>query len=135
MLVAFVWKGEHNRPLNLYRPCHCVTCKKSQRGVGYLSVSDSNGRGMTVWIQDESAFRRLWRIFTRPPLANGSRPEKSRSFRELGRLSCPSLGKLTQTSKTFRPTAGELCNQVRRAACTDQLEVLRWLQRKFPNEK
>lgn len=56
----FVWNnGERNRQLSVYRPCPCGTCSSTRKGVGYLSYSDANGRGFTVWIEDEKVFRRL----------------------------------------------------------------------------
>ena len=55
----FVWKGERNRRLAVYRPCPCCVCWRNRRGVGYLSSSDSRGRGFTLWIADERVFRRL----------------------------------------------------------------------------
>lgn len=54
-----IWKGERNRRLAVYRPCQCNVCSKSSRGVGYLSFSDADGNGFTVWIEDEKVFRRL----------------------------------------------------------------------------
>lgn len=54
-----IWKGERNRQLATYRSCQCNVCSKSSRGVGYLSFSDGNGNGFTVWIEDEKVFRRL----------------------------------------------------------------------------
>jgi hypothetical protein len=54
-----IWKGERNRQLAVYRPCQCSACSKSSRGVGYLSFSDANGNGFTVWIENEMVFRRL----------------------------------------------------------------------------
>jgi|SRR5271170_8002703 len=54
-----IWKGERNRLLDVYRPCECCVCSKSSKGVGYLSFSDTNGNGFTVWIKDETIFRRL----------------------------------------------------------------------------
>jgi hypothetical protein len=57
--AGFIWKGERNRQLAVYRQCQCNVCSKSSRGVGYLSFSDANGDGFTVWIEDEIVFRRL----------------------------------------------------------------------------
>jgi hypothetical protein len=54
-----VWDGERNRPLGVYRGCSCGVCSKNRKGVGYLSFSDDNGRGFTVWISDEKVFWRL----------------------------------------------------------------------------
>jgi len=57
--IEFVWDGEKSRQLDVYRPCPCGVCSKNCRGVGYLSFSNANGRGFTVWIQEEKVFRKL----------------------------------------------------------------------------
>lgn len=57
----FVWTGERDRPLGLYRPCRCNVCSRNRKGVGYLSFSDASGHGFTVWITDEKVFQRLRR--------------------------------------------------------------------------
>jgi len=55
-----IWNnGEKNRTLAVYRPCPCVTCSKNLNGVGYLSSSDADGHGFTIWLEDEAVFRRL----------------------------------------------------------------------------
>lgn len=58
---GFVWIGERNRQLDVYRVCPCGVCSRNGKGVGYLSFSDSNGRGFTIWIEEESVFRMLKR--------------------------------------------------------------------------
>lgn len=57
--LDLAWNGEKNRRLDVYRPCRCGVCSEGTRGVGYLSFSDANGHGFTVWIQNEKVFRRL----------------------------------------------------------------------------
>jgi hypothetical protein len=58
----FAWnRGEMNRQLTVYRPCTCGTCSAVRQGVGYLSFSDSHGRGFTVWLENEEVFQRLRR--------------------------------------------------------------------------
>ena len=57
--ASFTWFGERNRPMDVYRPCPCGICSKNRRGVGYLSFSDGEGHGFTVWIEKESVFERL----------------------------------------------------------------------------
>jgi hypothetical protein len=32
-------------------------CSRGRRGVGYISWSDADGRGFTIWIDDEEIFR------------------------------------------------------------------------------
>jgi hypothetical protein len=54
-----IWIGEKNRQLGVYRACPCGVCEKSRLGIGYLSFSDANGHGFTIWIEDEKVFRRL----------------------------------------------------------------------------
>lgn len=58
--IQFVWEGEENRPLRLYRPCSCGCDERNgEKGVGYLSGSNARGEGFTVWIEDEEVFQRL----------------------------------------------------------------------------
>jgi len=54
-----VWNGERNRQLRVYRPCPCNICSKNRKGVGYLSFSDTEGRGFTIWLENENVYRRL----------------------------------------------------------------------------
>lgn len=55
----FLWNGECNRALGIYRPCVCATCSQGRLGAGYLSYSDALGFGFTIWIKDEEVFRAL----------------------------------------------------------------------------
>jgi hypothetical protein len=59
--VDFAWDGERNRQLDAYRACSCGVCSENRKGVGYLSFSDANGRGFTIWIEHEEVFRKLRR--------------------------------------------------------------------------
>lgn len=59
----FIWKGEANRQFGAYRPCKCGVCSRDRKGVGYLSFSDANGNGFTIWIKREKIFQRLRRVF------------------------------------------------------------------------
>jgi hypothetical protein len=54
----YTWKGERSRELRLFRPCECSACQDSMPSdaVGYLSGSDAEGNGFTVWIFDEAVF-------------------------------------------------------------------------------
>ncbi len=57
------WQGEKERVLQVRRPCPCGCDDRGGRpGVGYLTGSDSDGRGFTVWIESEEVFRRLERL-------------------------------------------------------------------------
>jgi len=55
----FVWKGEKNRRLGVYRACSCAVCSKNRKGVGFISFSGASGRGFTIWIEHEEVFREL----------------------------------------------------------------------------
>lgn len=63
---VIVWTGEKNRSLSLRRPCKCGCDKRAGiTGVGYLTASDHNGNGFTLWLTDEITFKTLERfIFT-----------------------------------------------------------------------
>jgi hypothetical protein len=62
----FVWNnGERNRQLSVYRPCPCGTCTSVRKGVGYLSFSDTHGRGFSIWLENEEVFQRLSRALRR----------------------------------------------------------------------
>jgi hypothetical protein len=54
-----IWRGERNRRLDVYRPCSCGTCSAVRGGPGYLSGSDPEGLGFTLWIQDENVLREM----------------------------------------------------------------------------
>lgn len=55
-----IWTGgERHRPLGVYRSCKCGVCTVGCNGVGYLSYSNAQGEGLTVWIQDEDVFQGL----------------------------------------------------------------------------
>lgn len=51
-----LWKGEQDREMKFYLPCSCgcdfrgMTQKQIDKYVGYISGSDANGNGVTVWI-------------------------------------------------------------------------------------
>jgi hypothetical protein len=58
-----VWKGEKNRLLSVCRPCSCGCDDRGGRpGVGYLTGSDEEGNGFTVWIECEEVYQRLERL-------------------------------------------------------------------------
>lgn len=58
--TQWIWKGERKRRLAAYRPCWCgCDYRDGALGVGYLSGSDRQGNGFTVWIEDEQLFARL----------------------------------------------------------------------------
>ena len=55
-----LWKGEPNRPLAMYRPCRCgCDYRNGLLGVGYLSASDDDGNGFTIWIQNERIYTQI----------------------------------------------------------------------------
>jgi hypothetical protein len=49
MRVTF-WTGERSRGLRIGRPCSCG-CESP--AAGYLTASDPDGNGITVWADDE----------------------------------------------------------------------------------
>jgi hypothetical protein len=66
MSNQWIWKGEPNRRLAVCRPCECgCDFRDGILGVGYLSASDDDGNGFSIWIDDE-------RIYTRLKVALGS---------------------------------------------------------------
>jgi hypothetical protein len=56
---VLMWtNGARNRPLTLARPCSCGCDERSRsKGVGYLTVSDADGNGLTVWLGDEETYQ------------------------------------------------------------------------------
>ncbi|KKL82617.1 hypothetical protein LCGC14_1982990 [marine sediment metagenome] len=56
----FTWNGEVNRPLTLARPCSCGCDQRGgEKGVGYLTASDKDGNGFTLWLEDEDVFQTI----------------------------------------------------------------------------
>lgn len=56
----FTWKGAKSRVLAVKRPCDCGCDQRDGgHGVGYLTGSDAEGNGVTVWIEDEEVFQAL----------------------------------------------------------------------------
>lgn len=56
----YIWKGEPNRRLTLSRPCVCgCDSRESGNRIGYLSGSDDDGNGFSIWIEDERIYRNL----------------------------------------------------------------------------
>lgn len=131
--TGLVWKGERNRELNVYRVCPCVVCRTNRRGAGYLSFSDVNGRGFTIWIEDEQVFRRLRRAlrhFRKEHISGCQRslPGKLRAI-------CTNCSEGLQNTAPPKPDRIKLLTQARRATIDDQLHVLRWLRAKFEKVK
>ncbi len=60
MPIQYTWKGEPNRRLSVNRPCECG-CDAAFRdeNVGYLSGSDDDGNGFSIWIADSRVYRLL----------------------------------------------------------------------------
>lgn len=54
-------EGERNRPLTIRRNCPCGVCRISGagKGVGFLTWSDANGNGFTLWFDREEDYREL----------------------------------------------------------------------------
>lgn len=54
------WQSTEARILELCRPCECgCDFRDGVKGVGYLIGSGSDGKGITVWIEDEETYQRL----------------------------------------------------------------------------
>ena len=51
-----VWKGDENRAFRLQRPCECGC---DNPGIGYLTGSDEDGNGFTVWIETEEIYQAI----------------------------------------------------------------------------
>lgn len=59
----FIWVGERERPLRLYRPCSCgCDYRDGNKGIGYLSGSNQEGVGFTIWIESEEVFGILQKV-------------------------------------------------------------------------
>jgi len=59
-MKQFTWQGEKKRPLSLKRPCSCgCDTREGHDGVGYLTGSDKDGDGFTVWIKEEEVFQAI----------------------------------------------------------------------------
>jgi hypothetical protein len=56
------WKGEKGRTLKMYKPCSCG-CDSDRAKNGYLSGSDAQGNGFTLYCKSKSEFDKLQRIF------------------------------------------------------------------------
>lgn len=58
------WKGEKNRAFRVQRPCSCgCDLRGGSKGVGYITWSDPDGNGVTVWIKDERTFQIVKKIY------------------------------------------------------------------------
>jgi hypothetical protein len=59
----FTWHGEKDRILQVCRPCPCGCDDRGGRpGVGYLTGSDEEGNGFTVWIESEAVYQSLEKL-------------------------------------------------------------------------
>jgi hypothetical protein len=60
----FTWQGEKDRLLQVCRPCPCGCDDRGGRpGVGYLTGSDEEGNGFTIWIESKkfsSGWKGCW---------------------------------------------------------------------------
>lgn len=62
-MQQITWNGEKNRPVGLRRPCDCgCDHRNGNLGVGYLTGSDENGNGFTVWVESEAVFSAIEQI-------------------------------------------------------------------------
>jgi hypothetical protein len=61
-----MWRdGEKNRAVRLYRVCPCGACQRGAKGkgVGFLSGSDANGDGFSLWVRNEAEYALLRKSF------------------------------------------------------------------------
>lgn len=75
-MSQFIWSGEENRPFQLERPCECGCddCTMGEENgnyAGYLTGSDEQGRGFTVWIKEEKVFLYIKRKLESERALNG----------------------------------------------------------------
>ena len=58
------WQGEEDRELRAYRYCECGTCQrgKPEGAVGMISGSDLKGRGFTIEVFSEAAYKHLFSV-------------------------------------------------------------------------
>lgn len=127
----FIWNGERNRQLSVYRPCPCGVCSKNHKGVGYLSSSDTNGLGFTIWIGDERVLRALRRGLHLSMERIIGESKGGEDTPENLRAVCTNCNEGLQNTAPPKPDRIELLKQVRRATIDDQLHLLRWLETKF----
>jgi len=58
------WKGDFGRTPRVQRPCECgCDLRDGAKGVGYLTGSDSDGNGFTLWITDEKLYKTMEKAF------------------------------------------------------------------------
>lgn len=58
-----LWQGEKDRMLQVRRPCPCGCDDRGGRPeVGYLTGSDAEGIGFTIWIDSEEVYQRLEKL-------------------------------------------------------------------------
>lgn len=61
----FHWTGEESRPLQVCCPCFCgCDTRNGKLGVGYLTGSDAEGHGFTIWIETEEVYRAIWQALS-----------------------------------------------------------------------
>lgn len=126
-----MWTGERNRQLNVYRPCPCGVCSKNRKGFGYLSSSDENGLGFTIWIEDERVFRGLVRVLRLEMARIIDKSKGGLDRPENLRAVCTNCNAGLQNTAPPKPDRIELLKQVRRATIDDQMHLLDWLEKKF----
>jgi hypothetical protein len=131
-----IWDGEKNRRLNVYRTCPCGVCSKNRNGAGFLSCSDTNGHGFTIWIANEKVFQTLRRALR--PIREDSSSNRLRNLSKGGpdipenlREVCTSCNEGLQNTAPPKPRRIELLKQVRRATIDDQMHLLAWLEKRF----
>lgn len=58
-----IWEGDEGRPLQVCRPCPCGCDQRGgYEGVGYITGSTEDGRGFTLWVDDEEVLERMLEV-------------------------------------------------------------------------
>jgi len=56
--------GDKGRALSLCRPCPCGCDERDgYHGVGYITGSDSDGTGFSLWIEEEAVYQAVRTVF------------------------------------------------------------------------
>lgn len=62
------WQGDEERPVQTWRPCPCgCDLRDGAYGVGYLSGSTPDGRGFSIWIEDEEVYQAVQAVLGGEP--------------------------------------------------------------------
>mgnify|MGYP006430625829 CR=1 FL=1 len=65
---AWTWNGEANRETMVCRPCPCGCDNRNPEfdgWAGYMTGSDADGNGFTMWIKEEEKFVAVQKLFSK----------------------------------------------------------------------